>query len=85
MDRPPGVDDALELAYRRAEIQPYLETTRTGIEAARDRQLEEARRSRDLVLAAAKNDKLPIDPALTWIDRWHEAALAQAADRKSVV
>jgi hypothetical protein len=82
-DRPPGVDDALELAYRRAEIQPYLETTRTGLEAARNRQLEEARRARDLVISAAKSDKLPIHPVLTWIDRWHETALARAADRQA--
>jgi|GEM_PF-3836569 len=79
--RPPVVDDGMELAYRRAEIQPYLETTQTGLEAARNRQIEEARRSRDLALAAARNDKLPLGPAIVWIERWHDAALALAEDR----
>lgn len=74
-DKKPAIDPADEFACRRAEIAPYLANDPQQIPGLFADYAERMRRMRDVVLTASREDRLAIEPALDWLDRWFDAEM----------
>lgn len=80
----PAIDPAEELACRRAEIAPYLAEDPRQVKPLMADYADRMRRMRDVVLAASRDDRLAIEPALDWLDRWFDAELVVAGSPPEV-
>jgi hypothetical protein len=77
--RPPIIDAATELAYRRAELElwqgPPAEFRQRGQKRA-----ELSRKGRDLLLDAFRQDKVAVEPVLIWLQRWRDDQEIQSTE-----
>lgn len=74
----PPLEPADELACRRDEIAPYLADSPAQVASAFAGYARRMRAIRDAVMEASRQDRISLESALDWLDRWLDAELMTA-------